>query len=241
MKYQKIEIWRMLLPKTKFFSHPPDTYPPYVPAVPSFPSLSLPTAPHHGRKKIVAAKKTPATVHPWSSVAVQPPPPPPLGAALPPPVRPTSREGNDMEGPAGGKGEHRSRLLRPGRRELAGEAGDTDPLRRPEPGGGSAHARQLGSELTPRTSRRAAPPRPERLAAPDTSHARCWRGEAGQRTEPAAEEMGVAAATEEPGRRRRRCAAVGAEAIGDPQAQVLHWRGRENGWIRRRGRVSQAG
>jgi hypothetical protein len=35
-KVKKIVIWRVFLPKPKFFSHPPNTYPPYVPVGPTF-------------------------------------------------------------------------------------------------------------------------------------------------------------------------------------------------------------
>jgi hypothetical protein len=49
--------------------------------------------------------------------------------SVPPPLRPASREGNGMEGPTDGKGEHGSRLLRPG--------------------GGSSRTRLRRSELTP--------------------------------------------------------------------------------------------
>jgi hypothetical protein len=38
MKYQKIAIWRVFLPKTNCFSHPPSVYPPCVPTGPFFPT-----------------------------------------------------------------------------------------------------------------------------------------------------------------------------------------------------------
>jgi hypothetical protein len=54
MKYQKIVIWRVFLPKTNCFSHPHDAYPPCVPVGPTF-TFPVVTQPELEKQSILRA------------------------------------------------------------------------------------------------------------------------------------------------------------------------------------------
>jgi hypothetical protein len=94
MKYQKIAIWRAFLPKMLFFLTPPAHTHHVYPAGPPFPSPSLPTTPHHGRKKFVAASSRRSA--PAAGVLLLPS----LPRLRAPPPSPPSPE-HERGGPAG--------------------------------------------------------------------------------------------------------------------------------------------